>query len=84
MSIQVGDKVRILNHDPVNEDDYRGPVTEAGYQVGDVVTVYRLADGVDRLIGAPEGAFFASAEGHGVQGLGFTPNNVEVIERVAA
>lgn len=83
MSIQVGDKVRILNVDPVDENDLRNETPEE-YGPGAVVTVYRLADGLDRLRGAPEGAFFAALEGDET-GYGYTPNNVEVLtEEVAA
>lgn len=81
MSIQVGDKVRVLNHDTVDENDLRGEYSDE-YGVGAVLEVYRLADSLDRLMGAPEGAFFAKTEGE-EYGEGFTPNNVEVINEPA-
>jgi len=83
VSIQVGDKVRVLNLDPVDENDLRGETPEE-YGPGAVLTVYRTADALDQMFGAPEGAFFAALDGEDL-GYGFTPNNVEVIsEEVAA
>ena len=81
MSIQVGDKVRVVNIDSVDEYDLRGEYPEE-YQPGAVLEVYRVADGLDVVYGAPQGAFFARTEGDDY-GHGYTPNNVEVISEPA-
>ncbi len=80
MSIQVGDKVRVLNIDPVDENDLRDEYPEE-YQTGAVLTVYRMTDYLDKLMGAPEGAFFARTEDD-EYGHGYTPHNVEVLTEV--
>lgn len=83
MSIQVGDKVRVLNINPVDENDLRGEYPEE-YTEGAVLEVYRVADVLDEAMGAPEGAFFARIEGDDY-GHGYTPHNVELVtEEVAA